>query len=183
MRWDDLFRDLEAQLEAAAAAELDAEVADRTRREAAQLALVDRARAAVGHPVTLRVLGAGPVDGLLVDVGAQWLLLAETSGRQALVPLSGGAVAGRAAGLDVSARRGRSGVRPARARLGPAGHRPGPVPVQVVLTDGSVLAGTLDRVGSDFVELTEHGEVRRRGEVTGVRTVPFAALALLRSGP
>ena len=53
-----------------AAAELDAEVADRTRREAAQLALVDRARAAVGHPVTLRVLGAGPVDGLLADVGA-----------------------------------------------------------------------------------------------------------------
>jgi hypothetical protein len=54
--------------------------------------------------------------------------------------------------------------------------------VQVVLTDGSVLAGTLDRVGSDFVELTEHGESRRRGEVTGVRTVPFVALALLRSG-
>jgi len=55
------------------------------------------------------------------------------------------------------------------------------LPVQVVLTDGSVLAGTLDRVGSDFVELTEHGEVRRRGEVTGVRTVPFVAIALLRS--
>ena len=65
MRWDDLFRDLEAQLEAAEAAELDAEVADRTRREAAQLALVDRARAAVGHPVHVRALGAGPVDGLL----------------------------------------------------------------------------------------------------------------------
>ena len=182
MRWDDLFRDLEAQLEAAAAAELDAEVADRSRREAAQLALVDRARAAVGHPVTLRVLGAGPVDGVLVDVGAQWLLLAETSGRQALVPLTAVlSLAGLRAWTSVP---GEGGQVFARLGLGSAlrGIARDRLPVQVVLTDGSVLAGTLDRVGSDFVEVTEHGEVRRRGEVTGVRTVPFAALALLRSG-
>ena len=183
MRWDDLFRDLEAQLEAAAAAELDAEVADRTRREAAQLALVDRARAAVGHPVTLRVLGAGPVDGLLADVGAQWLLLAEPSGRQALRAAECACCRWRgcAPGRSVP---GEGGQVFARLGLGSAlrGIARDRLPVQVVLTDGSVLAGTLDRVGSDFVELTEHGEVRRRGEVTGVRTVPFAALALLRSG-
>jgi hypothetical protein len=182
MRWDDLFRDLEAQLEAAAAVELDAEVADRSRREAAQLALVDRARAAVGHPVTLRVLGAGPVDGLLADVGAQWLLVAETSGRQALVPLS--AVLSLAGLRAWTSLPGEGGQVFARLGLGSAlrGIARDRLAVQVVLTDGSVLAGTLDRVGSDFVELTEHGEVRRRGEVTGVRTVAFAALALLRSG-
>jgi hypothetical protein len=57
------------------------------------------------------------------------------------------------------------------------------MPVQVWLTDGSVVSGTVDRVGADFLELAEHGtgEARRRGDVTGVRTVPFGALALVRS--
>ena len=59
------------------------------------------------------------------------------------------------------------------------------LPVQLWLTDGSVVCGTVDRVGADFLEVTEHGtgEPRRRGDVTGVRTVPFAALAMVRSGP
>jgi hypothetical protein len=183
MRWDDLFRDLEAQLEAAAAAELDAEVADRTRRESALLELVDRARAAVGHPVALRVLGAGPVDGVLVQVGAQWLLLHETSGRDALVPLT--AVVSLAGLRAWTAVPGEGGQVFARLGLGSAlrGIARDRLPVQLWLTDAGVLAGTLDRVGADFVEVTEHGEVRRRGDLTAVRTIPFAAVALLRSGP
>jgi hypothetical protein len=183
MRWDDLFRDLEAQLEAAAAAELDAEVADRTRRESALLELVDRARASVGHPVALRVLGAGPVDGVLVQVGAQWLLLHETSGRDALVPLT--AVVSLAGLRAWTAVPGEGGQVFARLGLGSAlrGIARDRLPVQLWLTDAGVLAGTLDRVGADFVEVTEHGEVRRRGDLTAVRTIPFAAVALLRSGP
>jgi hypothetical protein len=183
MRWDDLFRDLEAQLEAAAAAELDAEVTDRTRRESALLELVDRARAAVGHPVALRVLGAGPVDGVLVQVGAQWLLLHETSGRDALVPLT--AVVSLAGLRAWTAVPGEGGQVFARLGLGSAlrGIARDRLPVQLWLTDAGVLAGTLDRVGADFVEVTEHGEVRRRGDLTAVRTIPFAAVALLRSGP
>jgi hypothetical protein len=183
MRWDDLFRDLEAQLEAAAAAELDAEVADRTRRESALLELVDRARAAVGHPVALRVLGAGPVDGVLVQVGAQWLLLHETSGRDALVPLT--AVVSLAGLRAWTAVPGEGGQVFARLGLGSAlrGIARDRLPVQLWLTDAGVLAGTLDRVGADFVEVTEHGEVRRRGDLTAVRIIPVAAVALLRSGP
>ena len=127
MRWDDLFRDLEAQLAAATAAELDAEVADRARREAALLGLLDRARAAVGHPVVVRVLGAGPVDGVLSDVGSQWLLVAETGGREVLVPIAAvvsltglrawSGVPGEAGA--VFARLG-IGLRAARDRPGPA---------------------------------------------------------------
>jgi hypothetical protein len=185
MRWDDLFRDLEAQLDAAEAAELDAEVADRTRREAALLTLVDRTRAALGHPVVVRVLGAGAVDGRLADVGSQWLLIAEAGGREVLVPWSAVlSLGGLRAWSDVP---GSAGQVFARLGLGHAlrGIARDRLPVQVWLTDGSVVSGTVDRVGADFVEVTEHGsgEVRRRGDVTGVRTIPLAALALVRSGP
>jgi len=185
MRWDDLFRDLEAQLAAAGAAELDAEVADRARREAALLGLVDRARAAVGHPVVIRVLGAGPVDGVLADVGSQWLLVTEPGGREVLVPVT--AVASLAGLRAWSGVPGSGGQVFARLGLGAAlrGIARDRLPVQACLTDGSVLTGTVDRVGADFLEVTEHGagEARRPGEVSGVRTVPFTALALVRSGP
>ena len=185
MRWDDLFRDLEAQLDAAEVAELAAEVADRTRREAAHLTLVDRARAAVGHPLVLRVQGVGAVDGQLADVGSQWLLVAETGGREVLVPWT--AVLSLGGLRTWSAAPGSAGQVFARLGLGHAlrGIARDRLPVQVGLLDGSVVSGSVDRVGADFLEVTEHGtgEVRRRGDVTGVRTVPFAALALVRSGP
>jgi hypothetical protein len=55
-------------------------------------------------------------------------------------------------------------------------------PVQAVLTDGSTVAGTADRVGADFVEFAEHpeGEPRRAAAVRRVRTVPLSALGLVR---
>lgn len=197
VRWDDLFRDLEAQLEAAGAAELDAEVADRTRRENALLGLVDRARGAVGSGVSVRVLGAGTLAGTLREVGSQWLLLAQDGGREAVVPLtavlavsglgrwSGPPATDDWAGPGGSAR----GADVVFARLGLSSALRGiardRAAVAVVLVDGEVVTGTLDRVGADFVELGVHeaGEPRRREGLTGVRTIPIAAVALVRSGP
>lgn len=183
MRWDDLFRDLEGQLEAAEVAEVAAEVADRTRRESARLRLVDRLRPAVGHEVRLQVRGGGHVAGRLDHVGAQWVLVAETAGRQALVPLTAVlAVAGvgvLSSPPDVEERVfDRLGLGSALRAI--ARDR---APVTLGLVDGSSLTGTVDRVGADFLELAEHGagEPRRRGEVSGVRVVPFEALASLRS--
>lgn len=182
MRWDDLFADLEAQLAAAEATERAAEVSDRSRREVALLTLVDRARASCGSSVQLRVAGAGAVEGVLVEVGQEWLLLAEPTGQQTLVPT--------AAVLSVSGLGLRSAA-PGSAgrvfeRLGLASALRAlardRAPVLAWLRDGGTVSGTIDRVGSDFVELRAHGagEVALRGEPLPVRTVPLAALAVVR---
>ena len=183
MRWDRLFDDLESQLEASQAADLSAEVAERARREAALVRLVDRLRPAVGLELTVHVAGSGAVRGRLLDRGSDWLLLDEAGERQALVALaavltvagvgsrtavadSEGAVAKR---LDLRwALRGL-----ARSRTG----------VALVLVDGTQVTGTLDRVGADHLDLAEHGlgEARRAGAVRAVRLVPLAALGLARS--
>lgn len=182
MRWDELFADLEAQLAAADSAELAAEVADRTRREAARLALVDRLRGAAGARVTVRVDGAGALEGTLTEVGRQWVLLGEASGLEVLVPI--------AAVLSVS------GLRSRTAAAGSAGQvfdRLGlgsalraiardRASVALVLRDGSTLAGTVDRVGADFLELSAQdlGERSRGGPPGPAFTVPVAALAIVR---
>ena len=183
MRWDELFRDLEAQLEAADAAELAAEVADRTRSEVGRLRLLDRLRPATGHAVRLQVRGAGQVAGRLDHVGAEWVLVDEQGGRQALVPLAALVSVsglGQLSQLPDSQSRVHARLGLASALRGVARDR---MPVTVWLDEGSTLSGTVDRVGADFLELAEHapGEPRRRGDVTGVRAVPFAALGAVRS--
>ncbi len=182
MRWERLFADLEAQLDAAEQAEFAAEVADRTRREAARIRLADRLRAARWQTVTAHVLGAGAVTGEILEVGPDWVLLTEPPAREALVPL--GVLLG-VTGLGVAAAApGSEGLVAARLGLGAAlrGVARDRSPVAVVLVDGSTLTGTVDRVGADFVEVAQHaaGEPRRRSRVAGVRAVPVPALAVLR---
>ena len=181
MRWEALFADLEAQLDAAATEELNAEVADRTRRELARLHLVDRARAAVGATVTVAA-GAVTVSGTLTRVGPDWWLLREQTALEALIPLTAvGWVAGLPAAVvdpeSVGAVESRLGL--AHALRGVARDR---APVTLVLTDGRALTGTIDGVGADFVDVSEHapGEARRPAQVRGARTVPFAAVAVVR---
>lgn len=181
MRWKALFEDMEAQAEAAARADLEAEVRDRTRREGALVSAADRLRPAVGLPLVVTLLGAGAVGARLVDVGPQWLLL-DQPGHELVVPY--------AAVLSVTGLTRRAepaaGEVARRLDLGWAlrGLARDRAPLTVVLVDGTTLAGTLDRVGADHVELAEHapGELRRAPAVRGVRLVPLNALALLRSG-
>jgi hypothetical protein len=182
MRWERLFDDVEAQLEAADRAELAGEVADRTRREIARLRLVDRLRASVGADLRLRVAGAGALAGRLRRVGDGWLLLSPVSGPSALVlraavlsvdGLPGAAVEPGSEGPVLSRLDIRHALRAvARDRC----------PVAVVLCDGTRLDGTLDRVGADFADLALHpaGEARREPAVRSVRTITFEGLAVLR---
>jgi hypothetical protein len=183
MRWQRLFADLEALFDAADSAELDGEVADRTRREAARLRLVDRLHPATDETVTVAVLGHGPVTGCVAAVGADWMLLAE-AGRELLVPEA--AIAWVTGPLRAARDpEPPSGVQ-ARLTLGHAlrALARDRAPVAVTTRDGIVLTGTIDRVGADHVELAEHpvGEPPRTGAVSGRRAVTFAGLALVRSG-
>jgi hypothetical protein len=198
MRWERLFDDLEAQLDAASSAELAAEVADRSRREAARLRLVDRLRGNEGArlQVSLAVRaaeGAGPagdavaesgsghgsVVGRLDRVGADWLLLDGTGG-EVLVPL--GAVVCVSGLGPGSAEPGSEGAVGARLGLGHvlralARDR---AEVNLLLIDGSRRTGRIDRVGADHVELAAYdpGEPRR---VVATLTVPFVGLACVRA--
>jgi hypothetical protein len=57
--------------------------------------------------------------------------------------------------------------------------------VHVVLDDGAVLSGTIDRVGADFLELAVHapGEPRRAEAVRGVHAVALDGVAVMRTAP
>lgn len=181
MRWRELFDDLEGQLASAEAAELSAEVADRTRREAALVPLLDRLSASAGQELGLQVHGAGLLRGRLLETGPDWLLLDERGG-ELLVPLA--AVLGvTGAGAATSAPD--SGAIASRLDLrwalrGLARSRTG---VVLTLVDASLVTGTLDRVGADHVDLAEHGrgEARRAAAVRQVRLVPLRAVAVVRS--
>lgn len=182
MRWEELFGDLAAQFDAAEAADVEAEVADRGRREVGVLHFADRVRPAVGQRLHVRVLGAGNLDGRLASAGPDWLLMHDGAGRETVVVAAAVAsIGGLGAQSDVAARAGRVAARLTLTYVLRTITRDRSA-VVLTLRDGSCLAGTLDRVGADFLEIAEHapGEVRRRDAVLGVRTVPLTALALVR---
>lgn len=175
MRWDDLFEDLEAQWEAQARRELDGEVADRTRRERAAIGL--RERLAVQGPVRLSLADGSTVVGGIDDVGDGWVVVGGSVGTY-LVPFSGlVAVTGL----------------PQRAATGGMGRSFGfgyalrglsrdRAVVSILDVSGGTSTGTIDAVGRDLLELSEHpADLARRPEnVLARRLVPFAAVVAVR---
>jgi hypothetical protein len=182
MRWERLFEDLEDQAAAVADDALDAEIADRLRHALATTVLEDRLRAAVGRTVELCVAGTGGLVGIARRVGPGWLLLDPPGGSPALVVTAAVTavrnlpLASRARVLEgeVAARAGVAHLLRMFAR--------DRTPTRVSLRDGSELSGTIDRVGSDYLDLAEHplDEPRLAVLVEGVRSIPFGALAALR---
>lgn len=182
MRWERLFADLELQLEAAADDELDAQVADRTRRELAATSFEGRLRGAAGQVIELQVTGVGALAGEVRRVGPGWLLLDVARGAPAVV-VTGFVVGVR--DLPVAAREvQRDGVVAADAGL-PQILRVlsrDRTATSIVLADGTALTGTIDRVGTDYLDLAEHplDEARRAATIRGVRTLPLAVVAVFR---
>ena len=180
MRWDRLFDDLEAQLALDDVRGLEAEVADRTRRERALLDVHTRLLAHVDAThVGLRLPGR-VVAGRLVDVGPDWALVETAPGRPVLVALAAvRAVSGLGAGSTDAVGRGPT-FRPGRgaARREPrpgrrGGRRRG-------RARGAPAPSTSS--ASDHLELAEHApdETRRPANVTGRLLVPFWSLGSVR---
>ncbi|NYI57504.1 hypothetical protein [Cellulomonas soli] len=172
MRWEQLFDDFEGQIRASRMADARAEVADLVRAERAGILLADRLRAALGRELRLEVDGVDPVEGVLLDATREWLLLATSAVRRALVPT---ATLVAVAGLDphvapapgqVEARIGLGHALRALARDRAA------VRVDVA---GRCWLGRVERVGSDHVDLSVGEELRRSTPLA----VPFTALRVV----
>jgi hypothetical protein len=181
MRWDRLFDDLQAQMDADGQRELDLEVSDRTRRERAQVGLHERFIAHRGSGVELRLAAGVLVSGRIADAGSDWLLVHDHGERGSLVPF-GAIVAIN--GLGTRAAAG-SGVATAkRFGLGYAlrGLSRNRSVVSLADIGGLVTTGTIDAVGADAIDLSEHPvDVARRSEnILARRVIPFAAIVVVR---
>lgn len=186
MRWEALFDDLETQAAASERLDFDTEVAERARLDSAAVELGDRLRGSLGVTIRVRLVSGSVVEGALGHVGRQALVLLEPR-HQILIPY---AAVLQYAGLQRFAVTERPGVQHrlslASALRGLARDR---AVLSVLLTSGPArleepeLHGVIDRVGADFLDLAmiREGEDRRAANVRDVATVPFQALAGLRS--
>lgn len=179
MSWEqrvlDLFDDLEQQAEGLALAERDAAVAELGRAEYAEVELLSRLHASVGHVVHLHLQGVGTVRGRLERVGAGWCLL---SGERPASPGTVVRVPALMSARGLSPRAVPGSVRGPLSRLGFGSVLRGlaeePEAVVLVLLDGEARRGVVRRVGADFVELAGPGQ--------GAELVPFSAVAAVRPG-
>jgi len=202
MRWDNLFSDLESQLESGLTTEEDNLQAEEERLRVSRLGIRDRIMAMVAvadrgaHSPLALILkgsdGSDVVEVLVRSIGRDWLaaeLVGQgQQGRQCVVPLSA------IAGIALSRRQLRHSLEPREAptatgaladRLGLAfilrdlcRRRTG---VEVTLV-GETLFGTIDRVGRDHLDLAVHeaGKPRRNDEVRALRIVALDVVLMIR---
>ncbi|MCU1532153.1 MAG: hypothetical protein JWO49_1724 [Arthrobacter sp.] len=183
MRWDALFEDMEAQLAASERLDLEVEIAERARVDAAEVELADRLRGSLGLGIRVHLGSGSMFEGSLSHAGSQLLVLNEPR-HQLLIPY---AAVTQYFGL---ARLAVPEPSPVRQRLGLASALRGlarsRASLAVVVSRGSsesTLRGVIDRVGRDFLDLavTQEDEARRAVAACPVATIPFQALAALRS--
>ena len=184
MRWDELFEDMEAQLDQARVRMLEQEAVETARAELARLTLLERLAAHRGNPVRLRPHRGDILDGVVADVGAGWVVVRERH-LQHLVPLASvvwwEGLPRRFELLPEESTLRRLGMGHVLRALSTAR-----VPVRVVVQDHGghgELEGTVDAVGQDFFDLAVHpqDEFRRRRSVTAVRTIPFQSVSVVSS--
>ena len=199
MRWDNLFDDLESQLEHELSAEEVDLQAEEERLRLGRMSLRDRLSALHtsesargGYSIRVQLADGQAITVHPVALGKDWIsghLLDESSNhRQCIVPLAG--IGGVILHPDqvlrsLSAPTEVPAPRELSARLSLAfvlrdlcRRRQG---VDLDLLTGSI-HGTIDRVGRDHIDLAVHerGTPRRESEVRQHRMVPLAQLRLIR---
>jgi len=202
MRWDNLFDDLESQLEHGLSAEEVDLQAEEERLRLGRLRLRDRLVAlhAVGSGELDYAVKIGVVSGEVIVVrpaafGRDWMsgeIVGDPDERsrrhpQFILPLSSiGTLHLSREQLRLSLAKQPAPVTPPLAeRLGlPFVLRDlcrRRTAVEVMLPSGS-LTGTIDRVGHDHLDIALHepGSPRRESLLTGMRIVPFAQVMMVR---
>jgi hypothetical protein len=188
VRWDELFADIESQLEQ----ELDAErldlAAEEERLRLGRLTLRDRLEAmAHAHDTVALMLADGEsVEARIDSTGRDWIAGESRvgGGVRALVVPTSAVIAVLPTGdqLERGLRApGSAPVSDLAARLGLAFVLRDLCRRRIVVDLRTVVGthhGTIDRVGRDHLDLAEHelGEPRRQRVVRRVRVVPFAAI-------
>lgn len=195
MRWQNLFDDLESQLETELGAEEVDLLAEEERLRLARLSLRDRIRAlhdadpASLLGVTLR--GGGERVALAVAaIGRDWLAGELDAGilRSVIVPFAAVATLDPVGSQLAASLRAEATPEPPTALSARLGlpfvlrdlcRRRTAVEVHVGVERWH---GTIDRVGRDHLDLAEHapGEPRRTTAVARIRIVAFAGLDLVR---
>ncbi len=168
MRWNDLFSDLEGQLESAQSREFESDVRALEEAERATVSLAARLAASRGTRVTLDLRGGVRVAGTVVDATGGWVLL-EDDRRQHLVPhaaiASARGVSHRAAEMgEVERRLGLGHALRALARDGAD---------VAVTTSGGEIRGRIRQVGADHLDIEM--------EKAGSSAVSFGELLLVTS--
>ncbi len=197
MRWDKLFEDLESQLEQELTAEeLDLE-AEEERLRLGRLSLRERllalrgSGAASAGPLGITLASGARLTVRMFNCGRDWFSadLIDDSSRhaQCIVPM--GALSGisltRTQVATSLTPADESATEPLSARLSLSFvlrdlcRRRRPVDLALMTGD---YHGTIDRVGRDHIDvaLHERGRSRRDTEVREFRTVPLAAVQLIR---
>jgi hypothetical protein len=174
-RWDELFADLEGQLDAEAAAALDAEVAALQAAAWGRTAWLERLRAAAAATVRLRLVDGSLVAGVVDRVGPDWVLLSGDDDvllpSAAVVELTDLPPRGAA---EPSAVLARLGLAHALRSLAAGGE-----PVLLSRLVGPPLRGLVVRVGRDHLDVAPE-DADAGAAAAAVVTVPFAALVAVR---
>jgi hypothetical protein len=174
MSWDGalgaLFEDLEQQAAGLSLDERDAEVAELHLAEYAQVSLAARVHASTGRHLEVCLLGGRALSGCLQRAGDDWLLV-ETPHAQWVVRTPALA---SVAGLSERARSPQTWAVTDRLSLRSLLRRLARDEVDCLahFVDGTILEGTIGRVGQDFLEL----HVAREA----VHVVPVGSLAALQ---